>query len=421
MNQAKGQEPKPLLQQIEQAIDPDGELKAVTQAFAVLAGNRFTRLGLRALGIDVDRIAALEDDRRRLVEQAAAVMDALVPLGWAVPQYIAAETLLAAVTAVAEKDEAKADRLLCQALSDGFSLNRAIAQVGSMGSADKDYAALFAQRRRLLLKAKDHHEAGAYEAAIPIVLAQIEGITADVTGGKMFFSRDDRRMADVVDESILSAVPGHLAALRDYYSRSGHVTRASGSLSRHEILHGRELTYDTEVNSLKVFMLLEAVIHWAKPRADAEGERFREARWQANAGSDEHDDDGRRVDDREFSATRQALRWIWVCHAGWYRRRGRFREDMLDIALGGTDAQRLPTPHGVEMRVADDGQSFWAWRRTVSGWYLGIGADIAGKLGQPDAEIAEWLWDAADAPATAPAVGIPRWSSMWDDTPANWR
>jgi len=412
--------PKPLREQIEQAMDPGGEMKTVTQAFAVLAGNRFTRLGLRAVGVDVDRIAALENDRARLVEQAEAIMAALVSLGWAVPQYVPAPTLLAAVTALAEGDEAEADRILRDALSDGFALNRAVAQVGSMGSADPGYAALFAQRRRLLIKAKEHHEAGAYEAAIPIVLAQIEGITADVTDSKLFFSRRADRQADVVDESLLAAVPGHLAALREHYSRSGNVTRASGSLSRHEILHGRELGYDTEINSLKAFMLLEAVVHWAKPRADAEGERRRAERWQANAGSDTTTERGARLDDREFSATREALRWIWTCHAGWYRRVGRFREDMLSIALAGANAKKLPSPHGVEMRLNEDGQTFWAWRRTVSGWYLGIGAHITDKQGQSDATITEWLWDAADAPTSAPAAGIAGWSSMWDDTPPNW-
>jgi hypothetical protein len=168
-------------------------------------------------------------------------------------------------------------------------------------------------------------------------------------------------------------------------------------------------------------MLLEAVVHWARPRADAEGKRRRAERWQANAGSDQADEHGARVDDREFSATREALRWLWTCHAGWYRRLGRFSEDMLDIALGGSDAKKLPSPHGVEMRLGEDGQTFWALRRTVSGWYLGIGADITDKHGRPDATITQWLWDAAAAPTSAPAAGVPGWSSMWDDTPPNWR
>lgn len=227
--------------------------------------------------------------------------------------------------------------------------------------------------------------------------------------------------ADVVDEGLLAAVPGHLAALREHYSQGGHVTRNAGGLSRHDILHGRELGYDTEVNSLKVFTLLEAVVHWAKHRADAEAARRRDARWQANAGSHEVDDRGRRTDDREFAATRDALRWIWVCHAGWYRRLGRFRDDLLGFALGGSAGKALPTSHGVEMRLTDDGQTFWAWRRTVSGWHLGIGAHISDKAGQPDAEITEWLWDAADPPASAPAAGAAGWSSMWSDTPPNWR
>jgi hypothetical protein len=280
-----------------------------------------------------------------------------------------------------------------------------------------------ARRRRLLLKAVEHHEAGAYEASIPIVLAQIEGLTADVTGGKLFFSRREDKQADVVDEAVLSAVPGHLAALREHYSEGGHETRSSGGLSRHEILHGRELGYDTRINSLKVFPLLETVVAWARPRAEAEAERRRAKRWAANAGSDELAADGARLDDREFAATREGLRWLWTCQLGQYRNPGHFRDDMLTIALtgGNSISKNLPAPHGFEMRLAPDKQTFWAWRPTISGWHLGIAATVLSNNGDGDIRLAEWLWDAPCAPHSGPDEDPAGWGGGPFAAPPNWR
>ena len=65
------------------------------------------------------------------------------------------------------------------------------------------------ERGRLIGRAWDHHVAGAYEASIPIVLAQIDGITADATlsptgrRGKMFFFPSGSHYVEVVDDTTL--------------------------------------------------------------------------------------------------------------------------------------------------------------------------------------------------------------------------
>jgi hypothetical protein len=65
------------------------------------------------------------------------------------------------------------------------------------------------------------------------------------------------------------------------------------------------------------------------------------------------------------------------------------------------------------MRVSKDGQKWFAWRRTISGWVFAIGA--AGP--PPD----QWEYDGADPPAGFPGEG-PAWgtSAFGRDRNVNW-
>ncbi|MPZ63016.1 MAG: hypothetical protein GEU93_17350 [Propionibacteriales bacterium] len=137
------------------------------------------------------------------------------------------------------------------------------------------------------------------------------------------------------------------------------------------------------------------------------------ARLQRFAGVGGVDEDGRRLDRREFAETQRALRWVATCHVGWYRRddSGRYREDLLTI-LGDISSHGLPEPHGVEMRVSESGQSWYAWRRTVSNWVFAIGAS-----GPPPSE---WLYDGPDPPTGFPGSD-PAWGDEPFRTPVNWR
>ncbi len=124
------------------------------------------------------------------------------------------------------------------------------------------------------------------------------------------------------------------------------------------------------------------------------------------AGVDGVDVDGRRLDRREFEATARALRWVGTCQMGRHRREdwGRYRADLLDFALDGYAGRDLPKPHGVEMRVSDDGQKWYAWRRTISGWVFAIGAAGA----PPD----QWEYDGPEPPS-----GFPGDSHEWGEEP----
>lgn len=124
------------------------------------------------------------------------------------------------------------------------------------------------------------------------------------------------------------------------------------------------------------------------------------------AGVDGVDDEGRRLDRREFEETTRALRWIGTCQMGWGRRETGYRADILDV-VGDLSSHGLPGDGGITVLVSPDGGSWYAWRRTPSGWVFAIGA--AGP--PPD----QWEYDGAEPPS-----GFPGESSDWGSGPLDY-
>lgn len=140
----------------------------------------------------------------------------------------------------------------------------------------------------------------------------------------------------------------------------------------------------------------------AKKTAAEEQERLRRY-----AGSDATDSDGRRLDRREFKETTRAFDWLASCQMGWYRNHGkRYRADLLEKFGNDFTRQGLPAEPGMTMRVSKNGQSWYAWRRTVSGWCFAVGA--AGP--PPD----QWQYDGPEPPQ-----GFPGKDKSWGDGPAS--
>jgi hypothetical protein len=122
-------------------------------------------------------------------------------------------------------------------------------------------------------------------------------------------------------------------------------------------------------------------------------------------GSDETDEEGRRLDRREFEETTDALRYLAGCHMGWYRNRGnRYRTDMLEIMSNDFSRQGLPQEHGITMRVRRDGKAWYAWRQTVTGWCFAVGA--------ADPPPNQWEYDGPEPPS-----GFPGEDRAWGDGP----
>jgi hypothetical protein len=74
---------------------------------------------------------------------------------------------------------------------------------------------------------------------------------------------------------------------------------------------------------------------------------------------------------------------------------GRYRDDLMTM-VGGLLSKTFPEAE-IVMTVGPKRRSWFAWRRTVGGWCLGIGAASA----PPDV----WTYDGPDPPDGPPQVG----------------
>jgi hypothetical protein len=109
-------------------------------------------------------------------------------------------------------------------------------------------------------------------------------------------------------------------------------------------------------------------------RRDEEEKRLKADDLVRYAGYRGTDEEGRRLDRREFAETIRALETLSTAHMGWYRKdpAGRYKARVAEFMS--TFARGLPEEHGITMEVSVDGQSWYAWRRTVSGWVFAVGA-----------------------------------------------
>ncbi|MFC8598820.1 hypothetical protein [Isoptericola sp. NPDC057191] len=389
-----------VLEEIAEALDPGGQQRQQMKAMAAFG----SLLGTH--GKELRRIAS---ESERLQRTFARAHVALVPRGWGVTN-LPVPSLAEACAFLESGDGDAADQLLAE-LWDEQRSNRVARRAGAIGSADPELKQIGFHRRRLLKKAAAHHAVGAYEASVPIVLAQAEGIVTDVSEGKLFFSKSPKR-ADVVDPGRLASIASGLEALRAVFSANAGTTETSGRLSRHGILHGRELGYDTEIQSAKCWSLLDVVVEWAQPAGRELAEAKRRTRLDAHAGSNAVDGDGARVDRREFSETRTVLGLLCTSQMPRHAQYGRFRDDLVPAVYSTASLVKrgLPEDHGVRTATAADGQIFTAWRRTITGWVLGSGIQHTG-----DGRFLEWRYGGPSEPMNQPPGG--GWAEHHPDWP----
>lgn len=160
----------------------------------------------------------------------------------------------------------------------------------------------------------------------------------------------------------------------------------------------------------------EALVHvgeYQRAREDRQREKAEKAaRLVRYAGVKGLDDDGKVLDQREIRETKEALRWIETCHLGHHNNRGKYRKDLMsDVLLDDFTRQGLTAEHGITMRVRQDGQAWYAWRRTPSGHVLGIGMN--------EGRDNEWLYEGEEPPAGFPGSD-PSWGDRPYETFPNW-
>jgi hypothetical protein len=145
-------------------------------------------------------------------------------------------------------------------------------------------------------------------------------------------------------------------------------------------------------------------------REKEEAVRRSEERLREYAGVQGTDEEGRQLDQREFDVTRGALQWLATVQMGCYHNGARYKPEALDLA--DPPRQGLLADHGIRMVVREDGQAWYAWRRTPSDWRLGIGAAAP----PPD----QWLGDGPQSPNGFPGLD-PWWGSgPFGPDAANW-
>jgi hypothetical protein len=115
------------------------------------------------------------------------------------------------------------------------------------------------------------------------------------------------------------------------------------------------------------------------------------ARYTGVAGDDW---DGQPLDQREFVETRLALDYLHTFHEAQFRD-GRYRDDLLTM-VHGLLSKTFPEDE-ITITIARNGKSWFAWRRTVTGWVIGVGA--AGP--PPD----RWSWEGREPPTEPPRPG----------------
>ncbi|WP_205473943.1 hypothetical protein [Nocardioides sp. SYSU D00038] len=214
-----------------------------------------------------ERLAQLGTEARRPVEEILLAIMELSPRGWSVAS-MPISAVRRALGAIVEESGEEADQLLADVFDGPGAerLTRICSRVARIRVEDDALRGFFTERARLLRLASDHHLAGRYDASIPILLAQIEGIVIDISGGKKFFTKG-RHKADLSSPDRAASLLGGLTALQALFGEDVKHTQARGSLSRHGVLHGRELAYDTRVNSAKTWSVLEALVDWSESRA----------------------------------------------------------------------------------------------------------------------------------------------------------
>jgi hypothetical protein len=115
------------------------------------------------------------------------------------------------------------------------------------------------------------------------------------------------------------------------------------------------------------------------------------------AGVEGSDWRGQPLDQREFPETKEALERLARLEAFQYEQNGRYN---ADLPVGILVAERLPPEHGMVVKDNKKGTAWFAWRRTVTGWCLGIGA----KGAPPD----QWTYAGPEPPA-----GFPKRDTGW--------
>jgi hypothetical protein len=387
-------DPAAVEREILSRLDAKGEMTEFMDTFARVIDSRVGRGMLRlfkAAGLDLTQLQEPLTQTRALVADMTQAVVLFTPLGWAPLSRAPVEIYREALAVYRRTDSIdEAEEQLLEGWNQDDWLRFAVLPLQAVGAGHDELYPISLERWRLVEKALSHHLNGAYEASVPIVLAQADGICQDLVGSKadMQFFRLLPKTQYFADASTIAGMPGGLEHLRPLFSEVMRKSGVTGKLTRHGILHGRELRYDTRMNSTKALVLLAAVIEWAQANAGEKVERLRREREARYAGSDATDQQGRRLDRRGFNEVKAALFALGNGETVLFQRHGRYTSNTTGPLAAWLP--ELPDSSGLVVDTSVDGQQFWAWGVTPTGFCFGI----AGRDGAHD----KWFYAGPNPP-----------------------
>ncbi len=236
---------RPLEARLLALTDSDGTLATMVAGMCALVRSPVGRLAMkRFLHVDPEEMAAHVDNFDSLLGVTAEGIRQFTALGWAPSGLTPVKGVKDALSQLADTGSVDdAEQVLADAWDDLLKTAASlVSRVGTLGLPSEPFNAVFQERRRLLFKAWEHHRAGAYEASVPIVYAQVDGICFDVTNKPFFSTREDLKVQPVDDET-LAGLHEALPVARDWFSAGlRHTSLSPEDGYRHGVMHGRALS-----------------------------------------------------------------------------------------------------------------------------------------------------------------------------------
>lgn len=207
----------------------------------------------------VQELQLLADEIKQKSEDARGILHIIAEAGWPPPLALDLADL-----SLIEMLHQELDRNQFVNALEGILLTRYNHEGVDQFAASWSKIAWLQPRMHILKAGIKAHERGEYALSIPALLAQIEGIVATGYGHKGHLSQ--RRYIAYLDRLLTADwdVMGDMALtnrvmIECLLADFGH-NQVIPSLSRHAILHGADVSYPTEANSLKAILLLDRVV-----------------------------------------------------------------------------------------------------------------------------------------------------------------
>lgn len=359
----------------------------------------------------------MRDSLAALRTQAGTVARAFAPLGWAFyGHWHATEsarilTLLQNGASTAVVDEAISEVWNTQQTA---LLRNVATPLGRFGRGiDLDFQRRCQRRQKLVNEAIRCHEDGLHSAAMTLALTQVDGITRELFGTSFFKFNPSESEADYTDDTTLAGIDGNLPEVRKAFSMPMNTVGRHGSVSRHGIIHGMDLSFGSRVNSTKTLVLVGALAEHLESRAMAKASRWRRDRDLERSRLTGVDDAGRLLDDRHleelymFRAEFETQVFLALLEDD-----GPVPEELSTMAYTRLEQRLLSRRRFTLISVGSNGV---AWKYlTPAGHWMGSAMRLKDRTVLPIIE-ERWTWDAAGEPMTAPWLA----SSGWTSTPGD--